>query len=583
MKIQRAGWVAFWLTFVVAAGTAASGAAAPAAETHRVLLVPGSGVADSYGYSMSVDGSRLVVGMTGDTPQRATPGVIRVFDRTDSLHWEETLLEPQGGAESRALSYAVGVSGDRIVGGGPFEEHIYLFERDESGDWTETILESPDSKHGDYFGHAVAIDGDRIVVGAPLYDSNGENTGAAFVFEFDGTDWASTKLLPSTASPRDEFGWSVAVAGDLVVVGQPHRFCCDTVDTEAVYVFEPDGSGGWTETKLVSSDHASGDSFGLAVATDGEIVVVGAPRAKAAYVFERATGWSEHKLSPVGATSSWEVGFAVDVVDARIAVGAPHRYDHSMAATAHLFEQEQGVWVETVFTDPDYGAIARAPMRWFGHSVGLSADFLAVGAPHDDTMDWDAGAIYEFSDLLPPALTDIAGNVHEVNIEIIASRGITRGCNPPWNDMYCPNELVTRGQMAAFLDRALGLPATTADFFEDDDNSIFEPSINRLAAARITFGCSNPPAPHQFCPNRYMTRGEMAAFLVRSFGFSDGAGLDLFVDDDLSVFEDDIDRIGYAGVTLGCNPPAYDRFCPTDPVRRDAMASFLARAIAFGS
>jgi hypothetical protein len=180
---------------------------------------------------------------------------------------------------------------------------------------------------------------------------------------------------------------------------------------------------------------------------------------------------------------------------------------------------------------------------------------------------------------LPPggSFLDDDGNVHEGNIEAIAAVNITRGCNPPVNDRFCPGSSVRRGEMAAFLNRALSLPAATQDYFVDDEFSIFENDINRLAEAGITQGC-NPPANDRYCPDSTVNRGAMAAFLVRGYGYGAGGGSNLFVDDDTSIFEDDIDRLGTAGVTLGCNPPANDRFCPTDPVRRDQMASFLARA-----
>ena len=174
--------------------------------------------------------------------------------------------------------------------------------------------------------------------------------------------------------------------------------------------------------------------------------------------------------------------------------------------------------------------------------------------------------------------SDDDGNVHESNIEAIADADITKGCNPPTNDMFCPGSSVTRGQMAAFLTRALALPATTEDFFSDDDASLFETDINRLAAAGITKGC-NPPANDQFCPNGNVTREQMAAFLTRAFGYTDNGGGDLFVDTAASVFGSDIDKLATAGVTLGCNPPANDRFCPSDPVLRDQVASFLTRAL----
>ena len=70
----------------------------------------------------------------------------------------------------------------------------------------------------------------------------------------------------------------------------------------------------------------------------------------------------------------------------------------------------------------------------------------------------------------------------------------------------------------------------------------------------------------------------MAAFLVRSFGYTDTGGGDLFIDDDLSIFENDIDRLGTAGVTRGCNPPTNNRYCPSGRVTREQMAAFLHRA-----
>ncbi len=178
---------------------------------------------------------------------------------------------------------------------------------------------------------------------------------------------------------------------------------------------------------------------------------------------------------------------------------------------------------------------------------------------------------------LPPggSFSDDDGNIHEAAIEAIAAEGITKGCNPPINDLYCPSATVTRGQMAAFLVRALDLPST-ADAPFSDAAGVFEDSINRLAAAGITRGC-NPPTNTLFCPDSAVTRGQMAAFLVRALDlpsttdapFSDAAG----------VFEDSINRLAAAGITKGCNPPTNDLFCPDSPVKRDQMASFLTRAL----
>jgi len=177
--------------------------------------------------------------------------------------------------------------------------------------------------------------------------------------------------------------------------------------------------------------------------------------------------------------------------------------------------------------------------------------------------------------------TDDDDSIHEANIEVIAAAGITKGNNPPDNDEFGPTDPVTRGQMAAFLTRALGLPTPATDYFTDDDDSIFEDSINAIAAVGVTKGC-NPPDNDEFCPEQVVTRGQMASFLVRVLGLPD-APLDFFTDDADSVHQGDINAIRMAGVTVGCRPPASTVYCDEAPVLREQMATFLARAFGWSS
>ncbi len=107
------------------------------------------------------------------------------------------------------------------------------------------------------------------------------------------------------------------------------------------------------------------------------------------------------------------------------------------------------------------------------------------------------------------------GTLFFTEIEWLADQGITKGCNPPLNDRYCPDANVTRGQMAAFLARALNLPPQDTDTFTDDNGSVFEANIEALATAGITKGC-NPPTNDRYCPDANVTRGQMAAFLYRA-------------------------------------------------------------------
>ncbi len=173
---------------------------------------------------------------------------------------------------------------------------------------------------------------------------------------------------------------------------------------------------------------------------------------------------------------------------------------------------------------------------------------------------------------------DIADSPFAADIIWLATAGITKGCNPPANDMFCPDDKLTRGQMAAFLVRFFGLTDSGAgDIFTDDDNSVFENDIDKLATAGITTGC-NPPEGTLYCPDELMNRGHMAGFLSRALSLTDDGGGDLFVDDDVWIFEADIDKLATAGITRGCNPPVNDRYCPGDYVTRGQMAAFLHRA-----
>ncbi len=180
---------------------------------------------------------------------------------------------------------------------------------------------------------------------------------------------------------------------------------------------------------------------------------------------------------------------------------------------------------------------------------------------------------------LPPGGTflDDDFSAHEPAIEAIAAAGITKGCNPPLNNLFCPKDPVTRGQMAAFLVRALSLPEATSSPFSDA-SGVFADAIDRLAAAGITKGC-NPPVNNLFCPSDTVTRGQMAAFLAQGTHL---AGRELVMPSPttrLGVSKPAIDAMAAAGITKGCNPPTNDRYCPGNLVTREQMATFLTRGL----
>ncbi|MDH4119585.1 MAG: D-alanyl-D-alanine carboxypeptidase family protein, partial [Acidimicrobiia bacterium] len=138
----------------------------------------------------------------------------------------------------------------------------------------------------------------------------------------------------------------------------------------------------------------------------------------------------------------------------------------------------------------------------------------------------------------PGGFIDVIGSTFEADAIWLAQSGISKGCNPPFGDLFCADEPVTRGQMAAFLVRGLGLDPVAAEGFSDMAGSVFEADVAALAAAGVTRGC-NPPVNDRFCPDEPVTRGQMAAFLVRGLGL-DPVAAEGFSDMAGSVFEADV-------------------------------------------
>ena len=171
---------------------------------------------------------------------------------------------------------------------------------------------------------------------------------------------------------------------------------------------------------------------------------------------------------------------------------------------------------------------------------------------------------------------DDDNSIHESNIEKIFAEGITVGCNPPINNEFCPDRHITRGEMSAFIVRALDLSDMSGDVaFDDVAGTTFENDIDKLMTAGIGFGCDE----NSFCPNRPLLRDEMAELLVRAFGYDNPETVDFFVDDEGNRFEDSINKLANHWITLGCNPPDNDEFCPQRTLIRAEMATFFVRAL----
>jgi peptidoglycan/xylan/chitin deacetylase (PgdA/CDA1 family) len=163
-----------------------------------------------------------------------------------------------------------------------------------------------------------------------------------------------------------------------------------------------------------------------------------------------------------------------------------------------------------------------------------------------------------------------SGGTFTEDIVWVKEQGIALGCNHE-GTLFCPDDVVTRGQMASFLSRALHLAPAGHGYFGDDTHNAHEDSIDRLAEAGISNGCG----VGIFCPDDSVSRGQMASFLVRALGLEPIAG-EVF-DDASGLHEPNINALAAAGITEGCN--SEKAFCPDQPVTRAQMAAFLHRAL----
>jgi S-layer homology domain len=205
--------------------------------------------------------------------------------------------------------------------------------------------------------------------------------------------------------------------------------------------------------------------------------------------------------------------------------------------------------------------------RSSGSSGVLSLWLADRGVDNDIDPNENDGRIFELTAPATP-FTDIGSSIFKGDIEWLFGSGITKGCT---TTAFCPNSVVTREQMASFLARARNLPAASRDFFTDDENSVHEADINRVAQAGIAAGCGGG----RYCPTRTISREEMASFLARAFNLP-ATGSDFFTDDESSIHEADINRVAAAGIATGCGG---SRYCPRAGVTRGQMAAFLRRAL----
>ncbi len=298
------------------------------------------------------------------------------------------------------------IEGDRITVGARYHLEggvetgaAYVFEFDGT-DWVETQqLVSSDADEGDRFGGWNAMSGDTIISGATGDTEFGLSTGAAYVFQYDGTSWVETqKLLASDASDEDFFGRMVTMEGTTAVIG---AWTADTVvepSAGAVYIFEYDGTS-WIETqKLYASDGLYGEGFGSWMSIEGDRLAIGSSHGVgnesntgAVYMFEHdGTSWVEvQKIIASDGASGDIFGHAVGLSGDRLVVGAA--YSNFVQGAAYVFEYDGTSWVETAKLTASDGE----PADVFGY-CDIAGDSIIIGGRWDDDNGDHAGAVYHF-------------------------------------------------------------------------------------------------------------------------------------------------------------------------------------------
>ncbi|MPY88561.1 MAG: hypothetical protein GEU99_11610 [Luteitalea sp.] len=326
--------------------TQPEGGWATGTETAKLTASDGE-VFDEFGLSVAVDGDTVVVGAYGkDAVYIFTRPADGWVSATETAVLTASDGEVDAFGLSVAIdgdTLVVGASGADIDGN-LNQGAAYVFARPAAADWGSAVevakLTASDGAAFDSFGRSVAVSGDAVVVGASW--AGNANQGAAYVFTRPADGWASgtetAKLTASNGTENANLGDAVAIAADTVVATAPGA----NLERGAAYVFTaPDA--GWangTETAhLSASDAVAGTDFGVSVAIGGDRVVVGAPIREAAYVYQRPEdGWvtGTETIKAVAGVGGPEhlFGQAVAVEGDTVVVGAPTEFD---AGVAHVF------------------------------------------------------------------------------------------------------------------------------------------------------------------------------------------------------------------------------------------------------
>jgi hypothetical protein len=376
-------------------------AQATVTDSTRIKL-PGAAAFDGFGRQVLVDGDELI--LTANSAD--TSGAAYSYRRVGGAWTRQQEFRGSDTGPGDFFGFAAARAGELLVVGAdqhslpvPRAGAAYVFER-QGGSWVEVQkLSAPSPVAFDGFGWSVAIAGDLLVVGATGDDQAGTSAGAAYVFRPAGASWGfEQKLLASTGDATDEFGWAVATDGEAVVVSAvTDEQGLD--ETGAAFVFEHNGIA-WSETqRIVPGDAAHGDRFGWDVAFEPGVLLVSATdhdsapvNGGAVYVYGRSgAGWSlDQKLVPSKVGDNHAFGWSMALDGNQLAVGA------ATFGAIYTFHHNGAAWVEVLQCDTPGG---------LGASCDIDGKTLVGGDPWIDALE-GAAHVFTTSDLGLDAVPD---------------------------------------------------------------------------------------------------------------------------------------------------------------------------------
>lgn len=381
-------------------------------EEQIALQGAGIGNNDRLGHKLVLEGSYAVAGAPSNDVRNPDAGAVLVYRRELSGWVADTMLTASDGGFSEELGQSVALSGNSVLAGafketrlGLFEAGaVYAYEADSTGSWHQTQkITVPLASAYDWLGYAVTMQGSTACISAPRDDDKGSDAGAVYMLEKGTINWlGDVKLMASDGSSGDWFGRSVALDGDLLVVGA-HLYGSN--DRGAAYVFRRDSSGWTEEARLSSNDIAAVDNFGWSVDVDDGRIAVGAfladpdgrSNAGAVYVFEQDGGaWVQRqKLVPAAAQPGDFTGISLSLDGDQLLVGAYGAdLDGAASGTAVLFRYQDSLWVEG---ESLRGSASSGQQS--GYAVAIQGAEAALGAPQASLAGQPGGLIRFFRPL----------------------------------------------------------------------------------------------------------------------------------------------------------------------------------------